>query len=170
MIFETFHGPGKSWKNESLVKKSPLYVSYCILWLCSCSETDDCVSSRWYNVPPSSTSTSNSKTKASTPKAGPSTLQKEPSENSTPLNFDTFVPTHDPSLALHIGTPSVPAEQEFASWAQNMASSSSQLVDQDEAFQRALTAMYWSGYYTAVYHVCLVFERLRGFTDRICVS
>ena len=26
-------------------------------------------------------------------------------------------------------------------------------VSQDEAFSRAMTAMYWSGYWTAVYHV-----------------
>jgi hypothetical protein len=28
------------------------------------------------------------------------------------------------------------------------------MVSQDEAFDRALSAMYWGGYWTAVYHVC----------------
>ena len=75
-------------------------------------------------------------------------------ENSAPLNFDTFVPTHDPSLASHdAALPPMRPGQDFAAWAQTLASSSVQLVDQDEAFQHALTAMYWTGYYTAVYQV-----------------
>ena len=27
------------------------------------------------------------------------------------------------------------------------------MVSQDEAFTRAMGAMYWAGYYTAIYHV-----------------
>ncbi|KAG7445685.1 uncharacterized protein BT62DRAFT_932846 [Guyanagaster necrorhizus] len=47
-------------------------------------------------------------------------------EDSKPLNFDTFVPSHDSSL--------------------------SGFVSQDEALERAMSAMYWAGYWTAVYH------------------
>jgi hypothetical protein len=36
-------------------------------------------------------------------------------------------------------------------------SSSMSTVSQDEAFSRALNAMYWGGYWTAVYHVGLPF-------------
>ncbi|KAK0202068.1 hypothetical protein DFS33DRAFT_1045176 [Desarmillaria ectypa] len=43
-------------------------------------------------------------------------------KDSKPLNL---VPSHDPSLVA---------------------------VSQDEAFQNAMTAMYWAGYWTAVYH------------------
>jgi hypothetical protein len=31
---------------------------------------------------------------------------------------------------------------------------SAPMASQDEAFSRALNAMYWGGYWTAVYHVC----------------
>ncbi|KAK0221563.1 hypothetical protein IW262DRAFT_1459809 [Armillaria fumosa] len=48
----------------------------------------------------------------------------EPASNPL-LNVD-FEPSHDPSV--------------------------SPLVSQDEAFQRAASAMYWAGYWTAVYH------------------
>ena len=65
-------------------------------------------------------------------------------ENSHPLNFDTFVPDYDPSLAQaspHAlepnGVPPVPGEH----------------ISRDEAFSRAMGAMYWTGYWTAVYHV-----------------
>ena len=31
------------------------------------------------------------------------------------------------------------------------------MASQDEAFEKALNAMYWSGYWTAIYHVYLVY-------------
>ena len=34
------------------------------------------------------------------------------------------------------------------------AKGSAPMASQDEAFSRALNAMYWGGYWTAVYHVC----------------
>jgi hypothetical protein len=61
-------------------------------------------------------------------------------ENSRPLDFETFVPNHDPSLTQPshtYGIPPAPGEH----------------VGPDEAFNRALGAMYWAGYWTAVYHV-----------------
>jgi len=57
--------------------------------------------------------------------------------DSVPLNFNTFVPSHDatlPNLA--------------ATGTQNLAG-----ISQDEAFRNTLNAMYWTGYWTAVYHV-----------------
>ncbi|KAI0641175.1 hypothetical protein C8Q79DRAFT_919928 [Trametes meyenii] len=129
--YEAFHGPGKNWKDEP-VKKSPL----------------------WYNVPPAVTPK---------PKAGPSgtpSTQNSASTyaaingvaadfDSTPLNFDTYVPTHDPSLAIAGSAPVGPATggAEALGAGADMA-----MVSQDEAFSRAMTAMYWSGYWTAVYH------------------
>jgi hypothetical protein len=91
---------------------------------------------RWYNVPPDP---SKLKKSAVVPK-DPQNMQPDP-DNSHPLNFDTFVPSHDPSLpqaALEPnGVPPVPGEH----------------VSRDEAFNRAMGAMYWTGYWTAVYHV-----------------
>jgi len=70
-------------------------------------------------------------------------------DDSYPLNFDTFIPDHDPSLATVLPpfTPGVgagiyPGARAPSTW-----------LSRDEAFQRALDAMYWTGYWTAVYHV-----------------
>ncbi|EIW65254.1 uncharacterized protein TRAVEDRAFT_140676 [Trametes versicolor FP-101664 SS1] len=117
--YEAFHGKGKSWKDEP-VKKSPL----------------------WYNVPPATTSK---------PKAGPSGASNGAATNadSTPLNFDTFVPVHDPSLAA--GGSAIPAPTMDGAAALGVGAEAA-MVSQDEAFTRAMTAMYWSGYWTAVYH------------------
>ena len=71
--------------------------------------------------------------------------------DSVPINFDTFVPTHDPSLAAAVvatgADPSSMTDGALGTGAE------AAMVSQDEAFSRAMTAMYWSGYWTAVYHV-----------------
>lgn len=59
--------------------------------------------------------------------------------DSMPLNFNTFVPSHDPALPNLAATDI----QDFVG------------ISQDEAFRNALNAMYWTGYWTAVYHVCV---------------
>jgi hypothetical protein len=71
--------------------------------------------------------------------------------DSQPLNFETFVPTHDPSLPVLPNRPSAP---ESDSGARTLAQPFGPMVSQDDAFDRALSAMYWGGYWTAVYHVC----------------
>ncbi|KAH9836746.1 uncharacterized protein C8Q71DRAFT_57267 [Rhodofomes roseus] len=130
--YEAYHGKGGKWK-EGPVKKSPL----------------------WYNVPPATSGkTSKGKAKA---EGGISTAapvfgngdahaDKAVNEDSMPHNFDTFVPTHDPSLAVGNGAPG----SDYATYA---LPESGAMVSQDEAFSRAVNAMYWSGYWTAVYHV-----------------
>ena len=71
--------------------------------------------------------------------------------DSQPLNFDTFVPTHDPSLDI----PSDPTSTQIPVSQTNYVpvADASVAVSQDEAFSRALSAMYWGGYWTAMYHV-----------------
>jgi len=69
--------------------------------------------------------------------------QSDP-ENSRPVDFETFVPNHDPSLAQ-------PSQAAFETYATPPAPG--EHVSRDEAFDRALGAMYWAGYWTAVYHV-----------------
>lgn len=64
--------------------------------------------------------------------------------NSVPLNFDTFIPSHDPALPDLAATDS-----------QNLAD-----ISQDEAFRNALNAMYWTGYWTAVYYVHILLSLL----------
>jgi len=69
------------------------------------------------------------------------------SENgdSQPINFDTFIPTHNPSLDHHLSSLAPPMD-----YAQDTPGAP--MVSQDEAFSRALNAMYWGGYWTAMYH------------------
>lgn len=71
--------------------------------------------------------------------------------DSQPLNFDTFVPTHDPSLDV----PSDPTSNQIPVPDANYfpATGESAVVSQGEAFSRALSAMYWGGYWSAIYHV-----------------
>ncbi|CDO74792.1 hypothetical protein BN946_scf185001.g40 [Trametes cinnabarina] len=126
--YEAFHGKGKSWKDEP-VKKSPL----------------------WYNVPPVTTSKPKASTSITNGASIPTASGAATAADSAPLNFDTFVPTHDPSLAAAaaastMAAPSTDAVAALGSGAE-MAN-----VSQDEAFSRAMQAMYWSGYWTAVYH------------------
>ncbi|KAI0002895.1 hypothetical protein BJV74DRAFT_813925 [Russula compacta] len=113
--YEAYHGKGKDWKTEP-AKKSPL----------------------WYNVPPDP-----SKLKMSAEVVQESGAMKPDPENSRPLDFETFVPNHDPSLAQ-------PSQQAFDTY--GIPPAPGEYVSRDEAFNRALGAMYWAGYWTAVYH------------------
>ncbi|KIY62971.1 hypothetical protein CYLTODRAFT_446899 [Cylindrobasidium torrendii FP15055 ss-10] len=117
--YAAFHGKD-DWKSEP-VKKSTI----------------------WYKDPPKNQTSPVSVTPVSKP--APSQPSPAP-ENSAPLNFDTFVPSHDPTLSLT--EPS--ASTDFAGDA--LAAPSGPMVSQDEAFKRALGAMYWTGYWTAMYH------------------
>ncbi|PIL29912.1 hypothetical protein GSI_07822 [Ganoderma sinense ZZ0214-1] len=127
--YEAFHGTGKKWKQEP-VKKSPL----------------------WYNVPPEKTKSSKGGPKASSSKTNGPNVEEASSNaepaDSAPLNFDTFVPTHDASLAAaaELGSSVPMMDGALGSGAE------AAMVSQDDAFSRAMTAMYWSGYWTAIYH------------------
>ncbi|KAJ6455778.1 hypothetical protein C8R45DRAFT_1035631 [Mycena sanguinolenta] len=136
--YEALNGPDKGWKSEP-VHKSPL----------------------WYNVPP--TKPPNKKTKtvstAASVDAGPSRTEAEgegEEGDSKPLDFDTFVPKHDATLGL-------PAPGGTAGYAFSGAvpPPSTSVASQDEAFTRAVEAMYWGGYWTAVYH-CHRNPQLKG--------
>ncbi|KAG8220224.1 hypothetical protein J3R82DRAFT_1261 [Butyriboletus roseoflavus] len=122
--YEAYHGASKVWKTET-VKKSPL----------------------WYNTPhappqsgPSKHKQRSKNTFPQPPSQGPGDSEPEP--DTAPVDFDTFVPTHDPSLAV----PSDTTAPFFA------PPPSTTMVSRDEAFNNALSAMYWGGYWTAVYH------------------
>lgn len=73
-------------------------------------------------------------------------------QDSAPHDVSTFVPSHDPSLSgpLHV-------QPETGHYDQYLAgpTSGAACAGQDEAFSRALSATYWAGYWTAVYHVRL---------------
>ena len=97
------------------------------------------ITHRWYNVPPDP-----SGLKKSTEVVQEFGMKQPDSENSRPLDFETFVPIHDPSLAQ----PFQPAYESYG-----IPPAPGEHVGRDEAFNRALGAMYWAGYWTAVYHV-----------------
>ncbi|KZT24693.1 hypothetical protein NEOLEDRAFT_1134746 [Neolentinus lepideus HHB14362 ss-1] len=109
--YEAYHGPDKGWKKEP-VHKSPL----------------------WYNTP-SAQKARQAGTSATNKKAKGKATHEAAADDSQPLNFDTYVPEHDPTLS----------QPGYAAALQGM-------VSQDEAFTRAVEASYWSGYWTAVYH------------------
>ncbi|KAG1725551.1 uncharacterized protein EDB91DRAFT_1254692 [Suillus paluster] len=123
--YEAFHGKTQDWKSNP-VKKSPL----------------------WYNIPYDS---SKDKSKAPNPTKGASENAASQAvvdgeENSVPFDFDTFVPSYDPSLPVSSEAPTAPDPSFF------VPAPSTTMVSRDEAFSRALSAMYWGGYWTAVYH------------------
>ncbi|CCL98343.1 uncharacterized protein FIBRA_00337 [Fibroporia radiculosa] len=131
------NGPGSDWKNEAVqpAKRSPL----------------------WYNIPPlmseskATTKATNNANLAFVNGSNSQSGQDGKGDDSIPLNFDTFVPTHDASLssAVPLQPFSIPGP-DSASF--HVPGTTGPIVNQDEAFSRALTAMYWGGYYTAVYH------------------
>ncbi|KAL7285948.1 hypothetical protein ACG7TL_001063 [Trametes sanguinea] len=126
--YERFHGKGKSWKDQP-VKKSPL----------------------WYNVPPETTSKPKASTSTANGATGHNANGAATAADSAPLNFDTFVPTHDPSLAAAAAASAMAAPAADGAAMLGTGAEAAN-VSQDEAFSRAMQAMYWSGYWTAVYH------------------
>ena len=81
----------------------------------------------------------------------------EEEADSQPFNFNTFIPSHDPSLEL----PQMPTVPDTS---YQLSGPPETLVSQDEAFTRALGAMYWGGYWTAVYHASPVIVTVRSRT------
>jgi hypothetical protein len=125
--YEAYHGSNKNWKQEP-VNKSPL----------------------WYNIPPSPSRLNKSAPQASAGPASDKENGHEADVDSHPLDFESFVPKHDPSLALSVPPYSSVAVPDYSGYyAQEPPG---EMVSQDEAFTRAMGAMYWAGYYTAIYH------------------
>lgn len=87
--------------------------------------------------------------------SGTSTRSEPAVGDSQPLNFDTFVPSHDPSLSM--STPQYPTGDLGDYAKSHLTTPQGSMVSQDEAFSKAMNAMYWAGYYTAVYHVSMIF-------------
>lgn len=142
-----------------------------------CSSSDDGLSS-WYNVPPEKPKGKKKKKNAdaSTSAQFDGTIAGV-QESSVPLDFNNFVPTHDASLAfaapaapplipeptqsslidiaarykaMHSNQPSALMTSDPTSYA---AGSELSAITADGAFDRAMGAMYWCGYWTSVYHV-----------------
>ncbi|KAK0245246.1 hypothetical protein EDD85DRAFT_943651 [Armillaria nabsnona] len=101
----------------------------------------------WYNVPFDDSNVKDNDTGHSLP-------QEEEEEedddeevgdgDSKPINFDTFVPSHDASLDT--------GDDPVTGPSYSLPESPTETVTQDEAFTRAVNAMYWAGCWTAMYH------------------
>jgi len=131
--YEAYHGPDQGWKKEPL-HKSPLFVSlsfFFFFFFFSFYHS-------WYNIPPKNL------TKKSEHVNHPPLNQSD----TQPIDFASFVPTHDASLSATLDT----AKHQVT----GPTHTSQLLISQDEAFKRAIQASYWSGYWAAVYHVRLV--------------
>lgn len=149
--------------------------------------------SRWYNIPPEKLATSSKRGKGkdkhdtfgSSSATGSSheasTARNEETASSVPLNFETYVPTHDASLAfpgpppvlesMHAQLGGIASQYSSmfnaspfpsvhgSSDAPTLASTTNPMplgaatLSADDAFSRAIGAMYWCGYWTAMYHV-----------------
>jgi len=130
--YEAIHGKNKDWKKER-VHKSPL----------------------WYNKPPDKPKKDKGKGKATntTSATVPRDIHASVSQQGAPLSF--AVPAEPPSVPQ--GTEQVISDS--ASYYSGMmgqggTSHGADGVEgsADEAFSRALGAMYWTGYWTAMYH------------------
>ncbi|KAF9007944.1 hypothetical protein BDQ17DRAFT_1350298 [Cyathus striatus] len=123
--YEAYNGPDKGWKKDP-IHKSPL----------------------WYNNPPAKIATkSTTSTENNVETNGTTSMEgKAAEDDSQPLNFDTFVPTHDP--ALNHGKAPVHSADESYVPLEGVGTS----VSRDEAFKNALNATYWAGYWTAMYY------------------
>ncbi|KAH8120730.1 hypothetical protein DFH11DRAFT_1539791 [Phellopilus nigrolimitatus] len=152
--YEGMHGRNKRWKKDR-VHKSPL----------------------WYNIPPDKPPAKNkAKGKGienSFSTAAPSKQQTHAQtllgavESSAPLDFNTYIPTHDASLSSVIPSKPPPVPEgtqamlsDVTAYYETMLPASVNslaeevgAVSADDAFTRAIGAMYWSGYWTAVYHL-----------------
>ncbi|RDB29369.1 hypothetical protein Hypma_014988 [Hypsizygus marmoreus] len=103
--YEAYNGPDKGWKNGP-AHKSPL----------------------WYNIPPAP-SKNKGKSAASAPSGplpAPTIFETSGEADSRPLNFDTFVPLHDPSLDLPVPPPQ-PYAPELGNNAHYLSNTSGQM-------------------------------------------
>ncbi|KAF9493892.1 hypothetical protein BDN71DRAFT_1449521 [Pleurotus eryngii] len=142
--YETYHGPEKDWKKEP-VHKSPL----------------------WYNIPPDPQKSKQKSAINDTAKsAQPDASGAVDTENSKPMDFDAFIPTHDPSLGLPSGN--IPSMGDPMN--QGIITPSGPPVSPDEAFSKALGAMYWAGYWTAAYHYSRHQSRQQSMVDEFEVE
>lgn len=95
----------------------------------------------WYTIPP----------RNPPKKVEPATHHPQADEsNSQPFDFASFVPTHDPSLSAAVDTV---VEDATLPTLYTTPLTFQPPISQDQAFERAVHASYWSGYWTAIYHV-----------------
>ncbi|KAK0207894.1 hypothetical protein DFS33DRAFT_1271286 [Desarmillaria ectypa] len=100
----------------------------------------------WYNVPVNDDSKveENGIEHWSSPEEDDEDEDEEADDgDSKPINFKTFIPSHDASLNS--------GEDPVVDASYSLPEPPSEILSQDEGFTRAVNAMYWAGYWTAMY-------------------
>ncbi|KAG9121317.1 hypothetical protein FRC07_002759 [Ceratobasidium sp. 392] len=139
--YESLNGPGKTWKQEP-VHKSAL----------------------WYAPPPKPQENDEEEEGNEEEEGeegeveGEDNLLEEGEEaepDSMPIDFDSFVPSHDPTLGNKTTT-IAPALGPYVPNALSAAAPDATTLTRDEIFEKAVSASYWAGYWTAMYHASSV--------------
>ncbi|QRV91623.1 hypothetical protein RhiJN_19641 [Ceratobasidium sp. AG-Ba] len=133
--YESLNGPEKTWKTEP-VHKSAL----------------------WYAQPPEpqeNDEEEEGEAEDDDVDAEGNELEEgeEAEADSAPIDFNTFVPSHDPTLGTDSATKAVaPTVGPYAPTALSTAVPDLTALTRDEIFEKAVSASYWAGYWTAMYH------------------
>ncbi|KAG8736371.1 hypothetical protein FRC10_009396 [Ceratobasidium sp. 414] len=142
--YESLNGPGKAWK-EGPVHKSAL----------------------WYAPPPKPQENEEEEEddeegeggQEGEVETGGNALEEggEAEADSAPIDFNTFMPSHDPTLGskTKIATAGSTLEP-YVPTAFSVAIPDAATLTRDEIFEKAVSASYWAGYWTAMYHASAV--------------
>ncbi|KIJ40113.1 hypothetical protein M422DRAFT_49284 [Sphaerobolus stellatus SS14] len=151
--YEALNGPEKKWKSEPSNKSS--------LWYNVPPEKKEAMISAgpfMPNIPAEFASHFENQDEEAYAEAQEQAEDEEEAENSNPIDFNTFVPTHDPSLnngksktAANKAAVAGPSMQ----WGvvPPAPAALTENISRDDAFQQAMGAWYWAGYWSAVYHM-----------------
>ncbi|KAG9099843.1 hypothetical protein FS749_000239 [Ceratobasidium sp. UAMH 11750] len=82
---------------------------------------------------------------------------EEAEADSAPIDFNTFVPSHDPTLGNKTEAATAgPTLGPYVPTALSVAVPDAATLTRDEIFEKAVSASYWAGYWTAMYHASSV--------------
>ncbi|CEL58305.1 hypothetical protein RSOLAG1IB_03051 [Rhizoctonia solani AG-1 IB] len=123
--YESLNGPEKKWKEEPANKSA--------LWYAPPSEPQD-----------DDNEEDDEEEEGGELEENSGEIEQITGPDSAPIDYNTFVPSYDPTLGVaqtSIGHPQLPA-----------ATNDLTKLTKDEIFEKAVSASYWAGYWTAMYH------------------
>ncbi|KAH7330744.1 hypothetical protein B0J17DRAFT_722423 [Rhizoctonia solani] len=121
--YESLNGPEKKWKEEPLNK-----------------------SALWYAQPPKPQEEEDSEDDEEEGEEEENADETDHAivPDSEPVDFNTYVPSHDPTLGVAQSATFGPQPP--------MTTNDFTKLTRDEIFEKAVSASYWAGYWTAMYH------------------
>lgn len=130
--YASLNGPGKSWKDEPTHK-----------------------SALWYAPPPKpegNQADDDDDEEEGENEEGEADAEENGDQDpdSIPIDFDSFVPAHDPTLGQE--TSGAAAYGPYAPTSLSAAAQDVSTLSKDDIFEKAVSASYWAGYWTAMYH------------------